>query len=760
MISFAATIFLGAFLLFQIELTAAKFLLPWYGGAPAVWTTCMLFFQVVLLGGYGMAHASGRRNGKTQGIAQIVLASASLLLLVAQWHFWKTPLLPPGGWRPTPESPPVPQLLLTLAAAVGLPCLVLSSTSPLVQKWFFLTWPDRSPYRLYALSNAGSLLGLLSYPFVIEPAFNLRQQAVLLASAFFVFVLSLCRCAWRVARVSNTRANDALPARPANRPGRGVACLWLILSACASAMLLSTTNMICQDIAVVPLLWVLPLSLYLLAFILCFGREKNYSRRDCLFALAAASVAICVLLIMGPSVTITAQIFVISALLFIACMVCNGELARLKPPPEHLTSFYLLIATGGAAGGVFVSLLAPAIFNGFWEFHFSLWLLWTLVPVLLIRDTNSIAHRGAKWIPGFLIFSATAFVAFLFSPQALAKLRPAFGHFSALAWLVSAALFALICICAIHRPRARARLNPESPAWFRAGLVLFWGLLSLTLLLDRLNFSDGVKFASRNFFGVLRVTDDTETDPAWRHFSLRNGRISHGRQFVADNLRALPTMYYTEQSGAGIALREHPRAGHGMKIAAIGLGVGTVACYGKPGDEISFYEINPAVIAMNRRADFFTYVRDVACPIRIIPGDARIALEHELRAPDAVQFDVIIADAFTGDSIPVHLLTREAAELYLRRLASGGVLCLHTSNRHLDLVPVVAAIAAQLNLEARRVKISGDDHRASSSEWILLFRKGENVGPAIAQAGKPLAPPPEDFRPWTDDFSSLLEILR
>lgn len=758
MFVFAATVFAGAFLLFQIELLIARFLLPWYGGAPAVWTASVLFFQLVLLAGYAWVHLGGRRLSRRGLVAtQVLLLLAAVLTLGIQWLCWDAPLLPSHVWKPQQNQPPLLPLLAALTAAAGLPCLVLSTASPLLQKWFLAVWPERSPYRLYALSNAGSLLGLLSYPFLVEPNLRLRSHAIVLATLFAVFAAGFAACAMRVRRCAPT-----IP--PGEGGGVSISrlhiILWFALSACGSALLLATTNLICQDIAVVPMLWVLPLTLYLLSFILCFERERPRPRPVWMFAFAGGTALACWAMIKGLDLSMFAQIGALATVLFTGCMVCHGELVRLKPPGERLTAFYLAISTGGAAGGLFVSVLAPLLFTGYWEFHVTLWLAWTLVFATMILDPESAVRRGARWLPVVLLTAGVGFLAFFFSPQAQHALRPSFGRFALATWIAMAALTALILAAVLHKTRLRDRLKPDHPRWVCAGLLAFWALLSLTLLVQRFDFYDDTRHVERNFFGVLRVTEEFPGDATNRCFALRHGRINHGRQFAAEGQRHLPTMYYTENSGVGLALRSPPGRKSARRIAVVGLGVGTLACYSQPGDEVVFYEINPAVIELSQRAEWFTYVRDAQGAVRIVPGDARLRLEQELEDPALPLFDVIVVDAFSGDSIPVHLLNREAFALYLQRLAPDGVLCLHLSNRYLRLAPVVAALAAEAGLTARRVTEEASGARVSASEWALLFRTDATINAAVAEAGEALTPSGSRRFLWTDDFSNLLDVLR
>lgn len=760
MAAFALTNFLGAFLLFQIELAIAKHLLPWYGGAAAVWTTCMLFFQLVLLAGYGLVHGGARRLPlRQQAVAFGGLALLAVVAMGLQAVRWSSPLLPDLSWRPGAGHLPELHLLGMLALSVALPCFLLSMTSPLTQQWFSVLRPGVVPYRLYALSNAGSLLGLLAYPLLVEPFWSTRTHAWMLFGLVLAYAAAFARCATlaaRAATVGGVEKDTAM--RPRVSGLRKL--VWFGLSALGSSMLLATTNHMCQDVAVVPFLWVLPLTLYLISFIVCFDGERFYSRRFFAAAMALSTAAILLVLIKGLGVPILVQIGVVSALLFSACMVCHGELVRLKPAPAGLTGFYLAIAAGGATGGLFVSTFAPLFFSGFWEFHLSIWALWTLLPLVWLADPVSALRRGATWFPAVVVVSAVGLAAFLARPQVVPYLHSSCGSFALPMYGLMALLVAVVLVCLVYQVSVGRQFHPGHPAWVRGGELAFWGLVSMLLLLQRGEFLEDVRFVTRDFHGVLRVTEDDAGDPNLACLSLQHGRIRHGKQFVDAAKRRQPTLYYTEESGIGLVLRAHPAQTNGLKVAAIGLGVGTVAAYGRPRDAFTFYEINPGVIALNRDNGYFTFLRDAPCRVDTVEGDARLAMERAWATHGSAGYDVLVADAFSGDAIPVHLITREAVVLYLKHLSPEGVLCLHISNRYLDLKPLARAIADTFGLDARCVEVGESDVRIACSTWILLYRKGAAVGEAIAQAGTPLEAATEGFRIWTDDYSNLIGLIK
>ena len=692
---YALAIFLNAFLLFAVQPLIGKAILPWFGGVAAVWTVCLLFFQVALLLGYYYAHVlSERCRPRLQGRVHATLLALSLLVL---------PILPHDTWKPTGSAYPTLSILLLLSCTIGLPYCLLSSTSPLLQAWYAKSRPGAAPYRFYALSNAGSMLALLSYPLLIEPRLSTSHQGAgwsLAYAAAVVLCAFVALTAHRSANVQPIRAEAAAAGggalASAVAPDGKTKALWMALAGCSSLLLLGITTHVTQNIASVPLLWIIPLALYLLSFILCFDGRRWYRRALFLrlLGLALASMAYT----LSPSVAplpLSLQIGLFCGGLFICCMFCHGELVRLKPDPAHLTVFYLLIALGSAIGAVFVALVAPIVFNGYYELPVALGLCALLVPVLHRRD-------------------------------------PALGPFG---WVV---LLALVC-----------------------GLVAC--LVGVTVVQ-----TPPRRVMVRNFYGVLSVIDQLapgqlqlsgQTSAAalenLRARRLMNGTIDHGLQFLAAARRREPTTYYGPDSGGGIALRSANRGHPGpLRVGLVGLGAGTLAAYGRPLDSYTFYEINPLDVALARTE--FTFLRDSPAAVDIVLGDARLSLERQ----PGQAFDVLAVDAFSGDSIPVHLLTLQAFELYFRQLQPGGVLAVHITNRYLNLKPVVQAAAARLNKEAVSIDSrAGHDNGVYHATWVLLGDRAGFLGrDDIRQAGQPL-PPPLHPQLWTDDFSSLFPLL-
>jgi len=762
MLPYAITIFISAFLLFQVQLLLAKAILPWFGGAASVWTTCMLFFQTLLLIGYSYAHWLAQRpHLATQGRIHLFALAVSTFALILTGLAWGAPLLPDGSWKPGPEHAPVWHILLLLGVAVGLPYLVLSSTGPLLQAWFSRRAPGRSPYRLYALSNFGSLLGLLTYPFLIEVFVPLRGQAWIWTGGFALFTAGMGWIAWRLTQADSLPASSSIigsAADSAPRPGARQRLLWLALPACASVLLLAITNQMSQEIAVNPFLWMLPLCLYLASFILCFDSERWYWREVYLFLLIPALAMVTVVLVGGVSTPVLAQIGVLSGALFIVCMVCHGELVRLKPAPRHLTAFYLTLTAGGAVGGVFVGLLAPVLFNGFFELPIALWLTAALLFAVLWRESGSPLHRLPVAAAVGALVTAVLLVAYVSVEDLPAQVTSTLDTVQAAPlWPAGVALGALALATVLWKIRAHRwwRAVTARPVWL-ASLLVF-GIAQLGVALTPL--ADAA-LTTRNFYGVVQVLVEKNAGTDDLLLSLRHGRILHGHQYVGATRRHELGGYYHPRSGIGLALLQHPRRrnGEAMHVGVIGLGAGMLAAYGRAGDRLRFYEINPQVIRLAASPDApFTYVRDTPARVEVVAGDARLALDAELLHDGPQGFDVLAVDAFSSDSIPIHLLTREAVALYLAHLAPNGVLAIHVSNRYLDLVPIVWRIAQHFELTAAVIDADGD-RDSWHSTWVLLARDAATLqAPEIAGAAVTEIPRPAPL--WRDDYSNLFQAL-
>jgi SAM-dependent methyltransferase len=673
---YAVTIFFSAVLLFQIEPVIAKMVLPWFGGSAAVWTTCLLFFQVALLAGYLYAHVSVRRLGTNRQVwLHVALLALSLLLL---------PVIPNPAWKPLADTDPGLRILGLLAVTLGLPYFLLSATSPLLQAWYARTHHSTMPYRLFALSNAGSMLALLSYPVLAEPLLTTRMQALSWSAGYGVFVLLCGWVAWTARRGAAWRENFE-PAADASKPGWRLLLMWLALAACASTLLLAVTNHLTQNVASIPFLWILPLAIYLLTFILCF-EGRGWYRRGIYLKLAAVALG-AMAYAMGEdfqNLAVRALIPVFVGGLFCCAMVCHGELALSKPGPRYLTSFYLTIALGGAIGGILVGLVAPHLFNGYFELQLAM-VGCAVIVVVVLRP--SAGWTAARWV-----------------------------------WIGSiAATMAL------------------------AGYLGY----------EMRQFRQGSRLLVRNFYGALRVQDEGDGMIEASIRKLTHGTINHGEEFLDAGRRMQPTTYYGYNSGIGIALREAALR-LGMRVGVIGLGTGTIAAYGRGGDTYRFYEINPMVIRVAKSE--FHFVPDSKANVEIVLGDARLSLERE----PPQNYDVLAVDAFSSDSIPVHLLTREAFALYFRHLRPGGVLAVHVSNKHLNLAPVVALAAESLGKRSVVIDTNDeDDNAVFGATWVMVSDRASFFEyPFVRSAASEPKRPAGLLRMWTDDYSNLFQILK
>jgi len=762
MFRYGITIFLSAFLLFEVQLILAKRILPWFGGAPAVWTTCMLFFQFLLLGGYAYAHGLvARLSLPAQRRLHLGLLAVSALLLLALWAAWGNPILPDASWKPSDSHAPVGRILVLLAVSIGLPFFILSATNPLLTAWFSRTHPHTPPYRLYALSNLGSLLGLLGYPFLIEWLLPLQSQAWLWTGAYLLFIGGIAAVT-RVATQTDAGGAQQEPvAAPSTQapPSRAHYLLWFALAACASVLLLAATNQMTQEIAVIPLLWVLPLSLYLLSFILCFESDRWYVRGAYAVALLVALPATGVVLQWGVDVPILLQIGAYTVTLFVCCMACHGELARLRPAAHHLTAYYLTITAGGAAGGSFVALLAPQVFSGYWELHVGLWACAALLGLVWWLDRRSFLHRGPAW-PVYLAPAAALGLLVYLHQDELLK----WASTLASGWTAAAALGGgLLLIGALRRQSRRWMRGREGR--IASGIAALLVFAAALVTLARAPLSEALVY-TRNFYGVLHVTADDSDNEELHRYQLKHGRITHGYQYQRADLRQTPTAYYGQDSGIGLILLRHPRRfalddrRQPLRVGIVGLGVGTLAAYGNSGDSYRFYEINPDVVKLSKASKgLFTYLRESEAETEIILGDARLRLEQELARGEPQRFDVLAIDAFSSDAIPVHLLTVEAFETYLGHLRDAdGVLAVHISNRYLDLLPVVWALAQHFGLH-RIVVESESSQYLSGSTWVLLARSEHPLSArGLEDAAQPETPAAIPL--WRDDYSNLFRIVK
>ena len=685
---FAATTLLGAFLVFQVQPVISKCVLPWFGGTPAVWTTCMLFFQILLFGGYLYAHCLRTFfRPATQGFIHLTLLACAVLLL---------PIEPSDAWKPTGSESPTPYLLWLLLAHVGLPYFVLSSTGPLVQAWF--SYHDNSDrvYRLYALSNAGSLAALLSYPFLVEPVLSVSDQSTVWSLMLCVFMLVQGVIAIRLFRLNDPTPHSGDNQADANPPtsdasvGLAVSAInwktraaWIGLPALASTMLLVVTNHVCQDVAVVPFLWVLPLSLYLLSFIICFDSPQWYRPKVIAVLTIVAVMLIESKNLIPPSGQLICQVVSFMIFLLCVCLMCHGEVARLKPPTALLTQYYALLSAGGAIGGLIVAVICPILFDSFIELPASMILVQGLTFVLFV------AVQGWK--------------------------TPTYDWDRA------------------YRLRYFAAIMMIAPAI---------GMLSGS--------KENTIASERNFFGTLRVVQD----PLGLY--LVHGSTIHGMQRLGDD-RNEPTKYYGHTSGVGRAIEALQARDASLDIGIVGLGCGVLTCYGRPADRLDLVEINPAVVEIAKT--HFTFMQDCPSELTHHLGDGRLVLE---RMADK-KFDLLVLDAFSSDAIPAHLLTYEAVELFRDRIASDGVMAIHVSNTHLDLVPLVHRLCQEAGLTARTIRSEGDPQLCTCTAlWIIVTEPENKIWSNSLLTGgtQPSDAQLSDAPFWTDQHHNLVSVMR
>lgn len=683
----------GAVLVFQVQPIAGRFLLPVFGGGAAVWTACMFFFQFALLAGYAYAHALTTSVApRRQAVVHAALLAVSIPFLPLAFAAGDAGAGHPGA-----------AIWAALSVSIGVPFVVLAGTAPLMQRWFSLTTTARSPYRLYALSNAGALAALLTYPFLVEPNLKLEAQTLAWSGGYVVFLaasLAACRRVWR--RHPPAASGDAPEAGDA-RFSPVAAASTVALAACGVVMLLAVTNQVTQNVAPIPFLWVLPLAVYLLTWIVCFSGERTYDRPiwGSLFVVAAS----CLILLefFGASFGIVTVILAYLLVLGCVCIVCHGEVYRLRPAPGKLGAYYLLIAAGGALGGALVSVVAPLVFDRYWEGLAGVYLLYLVFGALVLREYRREGRAAPR--PG------------LTASQALLD-RWAERLF-AVGWAIGIVLFPAV-VAAVHA------LLPQYDV-----------------------------AAVRNFHGILNVRDVTDDEPPRR--LLVDGTTIHGFQLLDDGRAGVPTSYYAGNTGIGRLLGQLERDGDGLAMGVVGLGAGTLAAYGEAGDTIRFYELNPAVVDMAER--HFTFLEDSAADTDIVLGDARISMERELEEDGSRGYDVLVIDAFSSDAIPVHLLTREAHELYWSHLEDDGVLAFHVTNNYLDLGPVVANAAAALGKQAVMVTTGTDSGVSTAADWVLLHAGDDPLATLPDDVATRLLPPAGE-PVWTDDYSDLLGTIR
>jgi len=668
---YGGLIFLGSFLLFLVQPMIAKQILPWFGGSAAVWATCLVFFQTALLAGYAYADWTSRfLRPKRQAVLHIVLLGVSLLLL---------PIIPNVHWKPSGGENPSLRILGLLAATVGLPYLLLATTSPLVQTWFTRRYRQATPYRLFALSNLASLLALVSFPFAVEPWIASTAQLKIWSALFALFVMLCAATAYFAGRSSPNRESEPAQGTTGNlplpRPPVSRQLLWLALAAMSSFMLLAVTNHVCRDVAAIPLLWIAPLVLYLLSFIFCFDHPRWYARP---VFLSLTAIALPLMAWFSDSLNLKTIMWIFGLGLFVTCMFCHGELSRLKPNPTHLTIFYLMIAIGGALGGILVGFGAPYLLRGYFELQIGL----VACGLLLLLRTRS------------------------------------FGWWATIVSI---------------------------------GIIGATGWLSKNAI--EYQVSGGTTLMMRNFYTALRIYEAQNPAP-WR--SLVHGGIMHGGELLDPDKHLRPTGYYGPTCGVARMLSALPSSPR--RVGVIGLGPGGIAAFARKGDVFRFYEIDPQVVDLAYKQ--FYFLSESPAKIEVELGDGRLLLERE----PSQHFDVLVMDAFSGESIPVHMLTREAMATFMRHLKPGGVLAFQATNRYVDIEPVIASLAEEYGLTAVIVSDfvgegEGADYWLCSTDQVLMTSNKELLNNYRIRSASRLIIPRPGFRIWTDDFSNLFDVL-
>lgn len=741
---FALTMFVGATLLFVVQPMFARMALPLLGGSPAVWNTAVLFYQAALLAGYGYAHLTTRWLGARR---QAALHAALLLLPLLV-----LPIGVPEGWRPPAEETPVWWFLGLLAVAVGLPFFVVATTSPLLQAWVVRTRHRMAadPYPLYAASNVGSIVALLAYPTFVEPTLSLAAQSQVWAAGYVVLALLTFGCAWVVWRSNGDRRLAEALGRPAVPLSVARRARWVLLAFAPSSLMLSVTTYLSTNIAPIPLLWTLPLALYLLTFVLTFSGEV-FPHAGMVRALPIVLLLLTVVLAAQATAPLELLMPLHLLVFFVAAMVCHGELARDRPPPEQLTEFYLWLSVGGVLGGLFNAIVAPLLFTTVVEYPLVLVLVCLLLPASDRRPAadeeqapappEEDAHPAGRpsLVAGrWLDVALPLGLGLLTAGLVLAVQRVGLGSEPAGLGLMFA-LPAALCFTFAGRP-------------LRLGLGVAAILLASSLYVSD---QGRVLYAARSFFGIHRVL----LDPSGRFHLLAHGTTLHGMQSLDPAERRVPLSYFYPSGPAGQLFEQLGPTRR--SVAVVGLGVGSLACYGRPGQEWTFYEIDPLVEQIARDGRFFSFLSECGVDVRVVLGDARLKLEE---AP-AGSYDLLVMDAYTSDAIPIHLMTREALGLYLERLAPGGAIAFHISNQYFDLRPVLAALASERGLAA----LAQDDLEVSEeeaargkrgSQWVVLAREPEVLAPLAATGRWYELTAPPGAPVWTDDYSSVLSVLK
>ena len=736
LLCFTATLFVGSMQLFLVQPMVAKGVLPLLGGTPAVWNTCMVFFQFALLAGYLYAHVGAKwLDARRQALAHIPVVLLSLFAL---------PLVVAPTTAPTQGAGTSWWLLQLLVTTVGIPFFVASTTAPILQRWFATTQhrSARDPYFLYAASNAGSLLALLAYPLIVEPTLRLGDQARLWSIGYGLLAVLITACAvgvWRTRTQAEHAPNESTP-HEASDPSTLHAARstvngsdrlrWIALAFAPSSLLLGVTTFLTTDIAAVPLLWVAPLAIYLLTFVFVFAQRQVIPHAMVVRALPILVLPVVIMLGLSTQLPSGMQLAVHLITFFVAAMACHGELARSRPAASHLTEFYLCMSIGGALGGLFNALVAPVAFSSVLEYPLAL----ALACFLAIPYRTAWSARQVARDVAFAGAVAAVTAGLLYA-----------SHQNMLSGRLGMTVLFLIPALACFR-------FSRQPVRFALGVIVL--VIASGSYMDA---HDRLVRRDRSFFGVHRIT----MDPSGERRLFVHGNTLHGGQHLAADRSRDPLTYFHKASPIGQVVAARNNAGRLKNVGIIGLGIGTLAAYGEPGQNWTFYEIDPAVEKIARDQRYFTYLSDSRAKVHVVIGDARLSL---IDASSGV-YDLFVLDAFSSDAIPVHLITREALELYRDKLAPGGVMAFHISNRHLDLEPVLGELAASagmvslMQIDTARTPTDVPNYKLSS-QWVLMARSAADLEPFVNDQRWAATRRQESGVVWTDDFSNVLSVMR
>ncbi len=726
---FAGTLFVSASLMFVLQPLFGKILLPLLGGSPAVWNTCMVFYQTILFLGYLYAHTLSTRFSQHR---QIQIHTVVILI-----SFLALPLALPENTAPPTESNPTFWLLWTLLLAIGLPFFVVSTTAPLIQKWFANVGHQTSddPYFLYAASNTGSLIALLSYPFLLEPSIGVTNQKTYWGIGYGILCLLIAGCA---AILWKSKKNQAITQKETSE----VSTLslftklhWLVLAFVPSSLLLGLTNFISTDIASVPLLWIIPLTVYLLSFVIVFSKWNDkihpiIVKLQPLFLLPFIAYAF----INPADLPYWAYLILHLIAFFFAVMVCHGELAKNRPNTKHLTTFYLIMSFGGMLGGMFNTFVAPFIFNGIYEYPIMIVAALLLRPWPISSVKNSLMLQIA--IPALLV---------IFGLVLYANIEDLLQYFD----LIVISLIALTLVSFFLRAKPVAfALTTGAIIFLSLGLH---GLSSHTL------------YQKRTFFGVLAVRESvltSEQNQPETYHELFHGTTKHGAQRLPEALATIPLTYYSRPGPMGQLFKEYDDSNQDWTIGIVGLGAGALACYAKPSQHWTLYEIDPLVVDIASNPEYFSYLKRCTYDSKTSIGDARLSLDKE---PDG-KFDLLIMDAFSSDSVPTHLLTKEAIELYFKKLKPKGILAFHITNRHLLLKKVLSIHAEKMHISAliEEFKPQQELPLVVATDWVVMAKDPQTLSQlSLSRLGNwQKMPLYFDMQPWTDDFTNIVSIWK